>query len=283
MNRRVMLIATAAILAVGAGLLTLNYLAQNRHVAQVPQRPVLVATAQIPAHEQISPSMVSIVTKPANEIEPGSLSSTSELKGEFANATILAGSVITSDVVSKDEGPGPGFTIKKGYRGVSIPVDEVRDVSGLVQAGDKVDVIASPPRVGNAQPAAYTILKDITVLAIGGQASPLDPGTPPPPGTPPTPVIPRSITLEVTPSQADLLTMADLNATLRLALRPKGDKSGTTSPIVFASTTYAQPPPAAPAAPAPAPAKPARTQPWSPVEVIDGDQVGGTSGQSGQR
>ncbi len=272
MNRRTMLLVTAAVLAAGALLLTINYIASSRSVAQVPSRSVLVAAADIPAHTPLNRSMVNVVMRPASDVDPGALSSPSDINGDVALGPIPAGSTITSSNTSRDVAPAGGLHILPGYRAISIPVDEVRDVSGLVQPGDKVDVIAVPPRVGSEQPTAATILSDVTVFAVGGTVQNLTQPTPQP-GQPPVPNVPRSVTLEVTPSQADLLAMADLNSTLRLALRPKGDHSGTTQPLIFASTIFAGPP-----ASAPRPAGPprrARPQWNSPVEVIEGDQIDG--------
>lgn len=291
-NKRNMLLVVAAVLAAGAGLLTFNYLSSmNHHVAAAPQRAVLVATANIPAHAPLTTTMVNVVMRPATDVDPGALSSPSDVSGDVALGPIPAGATLTSSNTAKDEAPVQGLHLMPGYRAISIPVDEVRDVSGLVQPGDKVDIIAVPPRVGSAQPTASIILRDVTVFAVGGEVEPITPGTPPPAGTPPVPNVPRSITLEVTPDQADLLAMADLNTTLRLALRPKGDRSGTTQSLIFATTTFAAPPPAisAPAATGPAPAQvPAARRPAfpnSPVEIIDGDQIGGpdTGGSGSSR
>lgn len=278
MNKRNTLLIVAAVLAAGAGLLTFNYLSSsNRHVAESPPRPVLVAIADIPAHAPLTSSMVNVVMRPTSDVDSNALSSPSDVSGDVALGPIPAGAAITSSNTSRDAGPAQGLHLMRGYRAISIPVDEVRDVSGLVQPGDKVDVIAVPPRVGSAQPTASIILHDVTVFAVGGELAPTTPSTPAP-GQQPVPNVPRSVTLEVTPPQADLLAMADLNATLRLALRPKGDPSGTTQDLVFASQTFAAAPPAM-SGPAPAPR---RVQPYSPVEIIEGDQIGGpdTSGSS---
>jgi len=286
MNKRNMLLIVAAVLAAGAGLLTYNYLSSGRHVAAAPPRAVLVAIADIPAHTPLTSSMVNVVMRPSTDVDPNALSSPTDVSGDVALGPIPAGAAITSSNTTKDEAPVEDLHLMRGYRAISIPVDEVRDVSGLVQPGDKVDVIAVPPRIGSTQPTASIILRDVTVFAVGGTLAPTTPATPAPPGTQPVPNVPRSVTLEVTPDQADLLAMADLNATLRLALRPKGDRGGVVQSLVFATTTFAGPPAGAPAPAAAAPAAPVAPVPrvihWSPVEIIDGDQIGGpdTSGGS---
>lgn len=266
MNERNMLLVVAGILAAGAGLLTFNYLSSgNKHVATVPSRAVLVATANIPAHSQLNSSMVNIVMRPVTDVDPNAFSSPGDLSGDVALGPIPAGATITSSDVSRDETPG-GLNLMRGYRAISIPVDEVRDVSGLVQPGDKVDVIAVPPRTGNQLPPAATILRDVTVFAVGGEIAEVD-GPTPAPGQAPQPYVPRSITLEVTPEQADLLATADMNTTLRLALRAKGDTGGTTQEIMFASVPMYAPS---------QPSFPMERRPvsYGSVEIIDGDQIG---------
>ncbi|HUY41903.1 MAG TPA: Flp pilus assembly protein CpaB [Candidatus Dormibacteraeota bacterium] len=280
MNKRNTLLIVAAVLAAGAGLLTFNYLSSsNRNVASAPPRPVLVAIADIPAHTPVTSSMVNVVMRPSSDVDSNALSSPSDISGDVALGPIPAGAAITSSNTSKDEAPVRGLHLMRGYRAISIPVDEVRDVSGLVEPGDKVDVIAVPPRVGAAQPTASIILHDVTVFAVGGELAPSAPSTPTP-GSQPVPNVPRSVTLEVTPNQADLLAMADLNTTLRLALRPKGDPSGSSQDLVFASQTFAAPPPPVTSS-GPAPG-PRRALPYSSVEIIEGDQIGApdTSGSS---
>ncbi|MDQ2871879.1 MAG: RcpC/CpaB family pilus assembly protein, partial [Candidatus Eremiobacteraeota bacterium] len=144
---------------------------------------------------------------------------------------------------------------------------------------DHVDVIAVPPRASDAQPQAFTILRDIEVMAMGSQ---LEVATAtPPPGVD---ADPRTVTLEVTPHQADLLAMADLNSTLRLALRSPQEpaRSQSAERLVFATQTQSvsvsqprMPEPVRLAAPPPQqPQRPVvRRNPSSAVMVIDGDRI----------
>jgi pilus assembly protein CpaB len=99
-------------------------------------------------------------------------------------------------------------------RAVSISIDRVKGVAGLIQPGDRVDVIAVPPRVGNEVPKASAILRGALVLAMGNAVE-MTSATPSPDNQNIT-----TVTLALTPNQVDLLAAADLNTTLRLALRP---------------------------------------------------------------
>jgi pilus assembly protein CpaB len=187
-------------------------------------------------------------------------------------------------------------------RAVSIQIDKVKGVSGLIEPGDYVDVIADPPKASAAPPPASAILRGVRVLAIGDSLE-YSSATPSPQEANST-----TVTLEVTPKQADLLVMADLNTTLRLALRsPKeplnsepvealhfpgpisggGDSGGSAAPapqtpveaMAMALKAVAGGKDAAPAASA---GSAAADPPGSPVKVIDGDHYADAGASSSQ-
>jgi pilus assembly protein CpaB len=162
--------------------------------------------------------------------------------------------------------------IPQGMRAISIPIDKVKGVANLIQAGDHVDVIALTRADPGEPPRALTILKNIVVLAIGTTYETT--------GATETPAPDMGIstaTLRVTPKQADLLALADVNTTLRLALREPKEKTGAAPADTL--TLAAPPLPPSPtksvAAPAPPVAAPMPAPPHNAVEVIDGDQVAG--------
>ena len=281
-NRRPLLIIIASVLAAGAGLLAFDYLAQPRAQAvQAPPRPVVVAVMPIGARQQISASQVRTVMRPADSIDPGSYSSVDAASGNVAFADIPAGAALTSSNSGRPAMMPTLVHLKDGMRAMSIPVDEVKDVSGLIEPGDHVDVYAVPPRVMGETPEAFAILRNVIVLAIGGLVEPTA-------GASPAPNVQlRSVTLRVSSEQAKVLAVADLNATLRLALRPPDEPTSSeptdrfvlqslpSTPIRSAPIAPIAAPqiPAAPVAPAPAP----RTAPNDGVQYILGDRVEGGS------
>jgi pilus assembly protein CpaB len=272
MNRRTVLLVVAAILALGAGLLTFDFLASQGHqTAQSPPRAVLVANEPIAAHASISASMVQVVMRPSDAVDPDALSSPGQINGLTALGPIPAGGTLTISNTTRGESGAFAVHVHPGMRAVSIPVDDVKDVSGLVQPGDRVDVVAVPPRAGNAQPRAYAILRDIEVLAVGGVMQMGAPNPSPSPGQAAQPVEVRTVTLEVSPTQADTLAMSDINANLRLALRsPRDAKVLMAEDINFPTTQVGSGP-----APAGGPVRqvdPPRRR-ISPVVVIDGDHI----------
>jgi len=284
-SRRITMII-AVVVAVAAGLLTVRYLTAVDHSAQptvVETKPVLIASADIPARAKVAPEMLTKVTRPVTQIEPGALNDPRAAEGDIALVSIREGSTITDSEVGQPAAIGITGKLKPGMRAVSIPMDLVKSVSGLVEPGDRVDVMASVVH-GNKNPPTRTIIRGALVLAVN---STLEPGPQPSaaPGQPTTSGAPDVVTLAVTPDQADLLTFADFNTTLRLALRSPSEpvRSYGTEPLVLPTDAPAapvQPPPnnvAPPSNPVPPPAVPAPAPPVKPtgIIVIEGDQVVG--------
>ncbi len=272
-------ILVAILLAIGTGWLTLNYLGQLQRQSQTAgaPRPVVVAATEIPARAPITKAMLAVVERPASAVDPDAVTDPRAIVGKLALITIPTGGTITSSKIGQPGNAALPVRLRPGMRALSIEIDKVKGVSGLLQPGDRVDVIAIPPKVGDQPPPAATILRGIRVLALGNTLE-YSSATPSP-----NEQSAATVTLEVTPSQADLLAMADVNTTLRLALR--SPREAVTSlrpetlrfPHALVAGPLAAPPAAAaaaPAAPDPAP-QPARAAPsLSSVPVLDGSSGG---------
>jgi pilus assembly protein CpaB len=279
LDRRSTTLIIAAILALGTGLLTFNYLTTvgRSRTAVVAPRPVLVAARDIPARVQITGDMVTVTMRPGDAVDPDALNAPNMAIGRTSAITMPAGSTITSSKIMAAQAQTLETRVPRGMRAIAIPIDRVKGVGALIQPGDHVDVIAVTPARQGQQPVAATILRDVPVLAMGTTMETLN-------GATPSPDASQTVSLALSPSQAKLLTLVDLNATLRLSLRaPSDDKSGKpmlgdpidlSVPAAPRGAPAAAPAPAAPAAPAAAP-RPAAPAPVhrSGVEVINGDKV----------
>jgi pilus assembly protein CpaB len=287
----------AVLLALGTGFLTLNYLNSLRNASQAAgqPRPVLVAVADIPARATITQAMLQTVQRPSSVVEPDALSDPTKAVGSIALITIPAGSTITASRVGSIANAALPVRLAPGMRAVSIAIDKVKGVSGLAQPGDRVDVIAILPRTqGQTVPRARTFLRGVRILALGSILENTS-------ATPsPEEQNSQTVTLEVTPKQADLLAAADVNTTLRLALRsPK--ESLRSEPIeAFDSSDFgvaqSQPQPqtnsndafagklaeafgrAAASNAAPPKSGAASVYRPGPVQIIDGDHIATASG-----
>lgn len=283
MNTRRITLIVAVVLAIGTGILTLRYLtsiqqqaATTAHQAESELRPIVIASRDIPARAKITADMLTRISRPAAQVEPGAVDNPAMLNGYIALISIPMGSTLTETKVGKPGAVGLTVQLKPGMRAISIPVDRVKAVSGLLQPGDHVDVLAAVPKVQGSQPKAVTIIRGALVLAINNHMETAG-ATPDPDGD-----NLLTVTLGVTPDQADLLTMADLNTTLRLALRPanEGIRSLAAETLYFpdqsSSGGPSQPGPVYPMAAAPLPPSvsvpPVQAAPPA-VTVIDGDRI----------
>jgi len=240
--RRVQLIV-AVVLALGAGILTLRllgtYAAQQQAAPAVAPKDVLVATQDIQARAKISPDMFVKTQRPAEQAGAEPISDPKVISGDIALVAIPTNTIITSTIVGRPPESTLTVTLRPGMRAITIPIDRVKAVAGLLQPGDRVDVVAVPPKAGNRPPIGATIIRGALVMAInattdtsGSTPSPDNGGA----GT---------ATLGVTPKQANLIAMADLNTTLRLALRSPQEPVRSLPPDDLVFDTNA-PPAAAP-------------------------------------
>jgi len=119
-------------------------------------------------------------------------------------------------------------------RAVSIPVDAIASVSGMVKPNDHVDILGtftfpSATVTGGVETITLTVLQDVTVLATGqALANQISaPGVR-------SARAPRSysaVTFEVTPREAELLVFAQtVRGRLTLALRNPADVTFITNP-----------------------------------------------------
>lgn len=278
MNVRRTTLLIAIVLAVGTGWLTLTYLSSLRPAQNQP-RQVLVATQDIPARTQITPAMFHSETRSASTLEPDAIADPARAVGSLALITIPAGSQLTASQIGTNVAFALPVRLRPGLRAVSIPIDRVKGVAGLVQPGDRVDVIAVPPQHGNGSPGkAVTILRGIRVLAVGNSLEDVS-------ATPsPQEEAAATVTLEVNPKQADLLAWADANASIRLALRSPREpiRSEPTEHLTIDlgndPAPAAPPMPAMPMLPPPAPvpavaAVPRHVVGTGPVQLIVGDKI----------
>ncbi|MBC5816142.1 MAG: Flp pilus assembly protein CpaB [Candidatus Eremiobacteraeota bacterium] len=227
MKQKKISLIIAGTLALATGFLTLNYLSSVRsaNAASATQlRTVVVAAQDIPARVTITRAMLKPAPRDVSQIEPDALIDPHKALGSYSLISIPAGASITASKIGRPQSLGLAVLLKRGMRAVSIGIDKVKGVSDLIQPGDRVDVIAVAARVGSETPVASTILRGAIVLALGSALDSTSPAT----ATDAQSV--ATVTLGVTPVQANLLAMADINATLRLALRSPQEPVNSLAP-----------------------------------------------------
>lgn len=253
------LLAFALVLALAAAFIARSMLgaaapqATARAAAEekrVPPVYVLTAERALTPGTFINAQVLRWVPMKAEDVPAGAVSSAEASRGkalqDYFGATIRrevkAGECLSQDLFLF---PGnPGFiaaVLSPGMRAVSIPTSAVSSNSGLVNAGDWVDVIVSLGKTtaesmaqegdrtaGYSNLASQTILENVRVLASNSNTASLVPQTAEEERAesrrsantqPQRRAVYETITLEVTPEAAEKLAVAKELGALQVALR----------------------------------------------------------------
>jgi pilus assembly protein CpaB len=223
-------------------------------------RSVVVAKQDIPAQSRLVADMLEVKNMSADEVNPEAFTARSQVVNRITAQAIAVGDQILPTMVSDRAGESLAFTIAPGMRAVSIEVKEAVTAGGNVQPGDQVDVVgifaldkdadvnavlavvapggeAVITPMGTDRNLTTTLLQNVTVLAVGQSLAKSEEETSTRTTQPETDAEGRpkakSVTLEVTPHQAQLLALGDEYAVLRLSLRPFGDEGPVGLPPVI--------------------------------------------------
>ncbi len=219
MNKRfIFALVGAAVFGLLAILVAQNYLQQQvLEKTQQNLAEVVIATVDIPIGTVITARQVKTESYPRSLIPEGALTKTEAVVERVAITDIAAKTpILTRYLAAPGSPPGPAGQLQPGMRAVSVRVDEASSVAGFALAGNYVDVIVIlQPPVPDAKPVAKTILQNIKVLANGQQTQTRADGKP---------MLSNTVTLEVTPAQAERIKLAESEGKLQLAIRNATDR-----------------------------------------------------------
>lgn len=186
--------------------------------------PVVVARHDLDRGALVAPENMAVRDVPADYL-PGSAISPEHFErhiGARIDAPMRSGEPLLASAIVGAETGGFSGRIRQGIRAMSVLVDEVNSVSGMLQPGDRIDLLFSvrPPSLPGQPPAqelTAALMQDVPVLATGRQvrAGADDAG-----GTRHF----TAITVEVSPEQAQRLIVAQRTGKLTAMLRHPDDR-----------------------------------------------------------
>jgi pilus assembly protein CpaB len=211
--------ALAIAIAAVAAYLLYDYLkGEEKRVSEaVAIERVVVAATEIPVGSAINITQIKTVDWPKANVPQGALLSTDQATSRVAVQTFMPGDpIVEGKLVPKEGAPGSILTYKipEGHRAMTVSVDQVAGVAGFINPGNIVDVVltASPP--GSSQSISKIVLQNVPVLAVG-QIVDQKEGKP---------VAVPTVTMDVSPEDAEKLAVASTQGRLQLVLRRAGDK-----------------------------------------------------------
>ncbi len=212
--------ALAVIIAAVASISLYNYLKgqETKMKEAVATESVVVAAQEIPIGSAITVNQVKTVNWPKANLPQGSFASTDKVVGRTVMDKVGPGEAITEARLVPMGGQAGVLTYKipEGHRAMTVAVDQVSGVAGFITPGNRVDVVLSVTPTGGQQPISKIVLQDVPVLAIGQIiAQEQKEGS--------KPQIVPTVTMDVSPEDAEKLAVASTQGRLQLVLRRAGD------------------------------------------------------------
>jgi len=203
----------AGVVGLVAVVLVHNYIGRKMpSPAKFVTGEVVVAEMDIPPGTALDSRALRVATWPRDIIPSRAVSNPKELEGRVVQTPIAKGEpILLSKLAPAGTAAGLGGLLDPGKLAVTVKTDEVSGVAGFVNPGDRIDVLAEMQGPsGSQEHFSKIILQKLKVLSKGqiwdqtGDKKPQ--------------VVP-TVTLEVTPEQAEVLNLASTQGKIRLALR----------------------------------------------------------------
>lgn len=253
-KRKIIISVICGIIAVLGVFSYLKY-KEHRLLEMAAKVPVVVAATDILEHTQINETMMAVKKIPRAYVQPGAILAREGhmILGQVTSSPIRKGEqILGTKLISFGKETGLAMKIPAGMRAISLLVDDVTGISGLIKPNDFVDILATFDFGGETSSKQYTftLFQNLNVLAVdanlGEGYSSLamkrdEKGMLEKVGM----VRAREthvVTLAVTPSQAQELVLAQETGALALSLRGIGEteRELSLSPATPASITGIQ-------------------------------------------
>lgn len=194
---------------------------------------VVTAKQRIPARTQVTSQMVELKDIPAKYVNERAAVDINEVNGKVVKSDILPGEQVLRDKLAKDkeDSDGLSFVVQPGKRAVTIAVNQVSGVAGLIKPGDRVDVFGTFDLQGQEKASVNSlIIQNVDVLTVDQSTIQTSSSQDAKKST--TAAGEHTITLQVTPEQAEQLILCSEKGTIRLGLRAATDQDNIYLPSI---------------------------------------------------
>ncbi len=188
-----------------------RYITEKTTVPTVATGQVAVAAGDIAPGTGLNGSLVKITSWPTELIPPQAASSVKQVDGRVAIVPITNGEPILMGKLAP-EGTAAGLSglLDEEKRALTVRVDDVTGVAGFIHPGDRVDILADIRAPEGQDFFSKTILQNIAVLTTGQVWEQKGDNKP---------AVVNTVTVELTPDQAEVLNLASNEGKIRMTLR----------------------------------------------------------------
>lgn len=188
--------------------------------------PVAVAALPIERGVNLKPPMLKLVNYPRDAVPAGAFTSLDQLTGKGAPARTTLRAMAANEPVLAAKLSGPGGrtnlsgTLTPGMRAISVRSSDVAGVGGFVLPGDRVDIyITREIGSGEGSSTVTQVLAENALVLGVDQTSDQETDKP---------VVAKAVTVEVTPDQAQAVSLGQAVGQVSLALRQVADNEALT-------------------------------------------------------
>jgi len=226
----------AGVVGLAAVFLVHRFISSTVRIPVIPSAQLVVAEVDIAPGTALDGRVLRVAAWPRDIIPPRAMSSVKELEGRVAQTPIAKGEpILPSKLAPEGTAAGLGGLLSPNSLAITVKTDEVSGVAGFINPGDRVDVIVEMSGAGDSKEHfSKIILQNLKVLSKGqawDQTADKKPQ-----------VVP-TVTLEVSPEQAEMLNLASFQGKIRLALRNQLNKAQfATGGVVTSQLAHKKPP-----------------------------------------
>ncbi len=215
MGGRYKLVFWGAILVAAAATFGAYRLLAANSRAEVATRAVVVANRDIPEGMVIDRIALATIQLPVAAVPVGAFSVIDSVAGRVARVTVFNGeTIVPGRLAPVGTGPGLELKIPPGQRAMAVRINDVAGISGLLQPNSRVDVLVTIHDESGNKQVAKLFMSNMLVLSVGTEVQRDTQGKP---------INATTVTLAVTPEEAERLAIAMNTGAIQLVLRGYGD------------------------------------------------------------
>ena len=204
----------AILVAIGTTYAVFKVLESTKASSRVATAPVVVASRDIPDAVLIDRLALSVAQWPVSTVPVGAYGDIDSVAGRVTRVSVFNGEpFVPGRLTPVGTEPGLRSKITPGKRAMALRINDVTGIAGLIPVESRVDIGLSTT-LKNAQRTAKIFMSNMRVLAMQTQTATTADGRP----------IPATVaTIEVTPDEYELLSVAQAQGAIQLVLRGYGD------------------------------------------------------------
>lgn len=211
-----LVLAIITVLVVRAGIM-----ASLRAASHPPETTEVVVSQALPADTVLGPDNVATRPVAIADLPPGAATSLSQVVGKVTQSAMVSGQPVLSGLLYPSmQAAGLAARVRRGRRIMELPVNVESGVGGMLQVGNRVDVLVNIP--GSSGSETTLLLEDIPIEGVLSST-----GTTTTPGQ----SVPgySGVLIQVTDRQAAALFLAESTGSVELLLRGIHDRGRVAS------------------------------------------------------